>query len=630
MSRHLALLLFVLALLLAGCKDKSVAEVAKHEGDLKRDTASAVGAWEPAADGAKLNLGDGLKTGPNAEAVIRLTRGGKLKMPPETTIRFLATAPGATSPRLTIEAGEASVEADNGEVLLETSIGTARIESGGAIKLTPTEGGTRIELSLGAARIETADGGLALTAGKAFEVSLGGAVIERDPKAPEDAGTTAAEVDAGPAVDPGAAFVDVHDRGVRRQAKGSTTWQALADGAAAVNAGDTIDVPAGAAIEIRRGGQQARVVGAGRVVVGEAGGALARATAGKVEIAGAGEDTRMDVPGGALTAKAGKSRVDAEIAAAGTKVAVKQGDAEVKGAGAAEALKVGDTATLSSKGVVVVGRGPAIVDFTVRAGDSIVIRDPKPPTAVGMELTALCPGGGVVTRGESTSVRGERKANVSFPAGYNAYSVRCIGPDGVEDKPAATGTIAVIADAAKAELPRLPPSSVVDTDGRRYTILYQNLLPSFVVRWPDAPAGGSYVLYVDKNKRPAGPARVTLAAGAIGEGTHTLKFETADGGKGSPETTVVVKFDNAAPAASLREPADGSFAPGASVNVAGVVVEGWSVSIAGQPVALDEHQRFSTTATPVPGENAIVLRLSHKQHGVVYYVRHAAPAGAKP
>ena len=50
------------------------------------------------------------------------------------------------------------------------------------------------------------------------------------------------------------------------------------------------------------------------------------------------------------------------------------------------------------------------------------------------------------------------------------------------------------------------------------------------------------------------------------------------------------------------------------------------MSIAGTPVALDEQQRFSTTATPAPGDNAIVLRLSHPTRGVVYYVRHAGAA----
>jgi hypothetical protein len=86
----------------------------------------------------------------------------------------------------------------------------------------------------------------------------------------------------------------------------------------------------------------------------------------------------------------------------------------------------------------------------------------------------------------------------------------------------------------------------------------------------------------------------------------------------------VIKFDNAAPAASVREPVDGSFQPGDTVKVSGVVVEGWSVSVNGTIVKLDEQKRFSTTATVPAGENALVLKLSHAKRGTVYYVRHAA------
>lgn len=211
-----------------------------------------------------------------------------------------------------------------------------------------------------------------------------------------------------------------------------------------------------------------------------------------------------------------------------------------------------------------------------------------------------------------------------MPAGQHAYTVRCVGPDGVEEKPASSGTVTIIADSARAELARLPPSTVVDTDGRPYTVLYQNALPSVVARWPDGPAGKSYALHVDAQSFRSDGPRHSLKSGAVSEGTHVLWFETEDHGRRSTDTTLVIKFDNAAPAASVREPADGSFQPGDTVNVAGVVVEGWSVSVNGQAVALDDQRRFATTATVPAGENAIVLRMSHPKRGTVHYVRHAA------
>jgi hypothetical protein len=145
-----------------------------------------------------------------------------------------------------------------------------------------------------------------------------------------------------------------------------------------------------------------------------------------------------------------------------------------------------------------------------------------------------------------------------------------------------------------------------------------------IARWADAPTGKSYVIHLDKDRIKAEAPKKELKTGTVAEGTHTLWFETEDGSKKSAETTLVIKFDNAAPAASVREPADGSFSPGDTVKVSGVVVEGWSVQVNGQPVALDEQKRFSTTTTVPPGETAIVLKLSHPKRGTVHYVRHAA------
>src|SRR6185295_3487406 len=99
--RRTVLILACSALALVACRDKSIAEVQSHKGDLTRDTAATQQKWEKANDGAKLSMGDGLHTGASSEAVVKLTRGGTLKMPPDTTIRFLANA--AANPKLSVE-----------------------------------------------------------------------------------------------------------------------------------------------------------------------------------------------------------------------------------------------------------------------------------------------------------------------------------------------------------------------------------------------------------------------------------------------------------------------------------------------------------------------------------------------
>lgn len=623
-----------LVLFAAGCRscggDKTVAEVKRHQGDVTRDTASTQQKWEPAPDGAKLAMGDGLRTGASSEAIVKLARGGTLKLPPETTIRFLTGAPGTSGAgKLAIEAGEASIEAESGEVTIETTIGVARIESGGTLRIAAGPGGaTRFEVSIGAARIDTEDGGVALSPGKAFEISLGGAIVERDIV---DASADAAKrvetpapavVDAGP----GAVAAEVHGKGARVQARGSKTWQPLAEGTATVGYGDLVEVPSGVSIDVRRGADHGRLVGAGRFVVGEGEGALVTANAGKVELDATSDDVLVAVPGGIIVAKSGGSRVAVDVGAGGTKATVLRGEAEVRGK-TTESLRAGEGAAVNTKGAVALsGRGPDRADFFATAGESLVIRDPRPPTALGFDFSSVCSGPALVARGD-VSARGDKRAALFFPPGVHNYTVRCIGPDGLEEKPAATGVVTVVADAARAELPRLPPSTVVDMDGRRYTVLYQNLLPSVVARWQEAPASaGGYALHLDGQTLKADGARHSFRSGSVTEGSHTLWFATADGAKKSPETTLVIKFDNAAPAASVREPEDGSFKPGDSVKVSGVVVEGWTVAVNGQPVPLDEQRRFSTTTTAAVSDNAVVIRLSHPQRGTVHYVRHAGAA----
>ena len=620
-----------------GCSRPHLAEVKKHEGDVKRDTASSQQKWEAAPDGAELAMGDGLKTGPSASAVVHLSSGGNIAVSSDTTIRFLASSPGATQPKLAIEAGEASIEAaDDRALTVQTTIGLAQIEPGGKLHISADGSSTRIEVTVGAARLETEDGGVALSPGKSFDVSLGGAIVEHEAAdAGKDAASTVRVVATPPPTEDGGAgsiAIEVKGAGVRVVARGETAPKALSEGAGSVGPGDTLEVANGASVDVRRGAKHARVVGAGRFVIGEAdGSALVRASSGRVELEATGEDVVVEVPGGAIVAKAGgdgKSRVDADVAPSGTKVGVRQGQAEVRGKGPPETVRAGERATLSAKGVVVVAsRGPDKPDFTVRAGDSIFVRDPKPPTALGFDFSSVCPGAAVVSRGDgAATARGEHKAVLALASGHHDYAIHCIGPDGVEEKVAASGAVTVVADGARAELARLPPSTLVDMDGRRYTVLYQNQLPSVIARWPDAPQSGSYVVHVDKERTKSATPKLALKAGSVSEGTHTLSFETGDGSKKSAETTLLIKFDNAAPAASVRDPADGSFQPGDTVKVSGVVVEGWTVSVNGAAVALDDQKRFATTATVPPGETALVLKLSHPKRGTVYYVRHAAGA----
>lgn len=266
-------------------------------------------------------------------------------------------------------------------------------------------------------------------------------------------------------------------------------------------------------------------------------------------------------------------------------------------------------------------------ELSFAAGQSVYVFDPAPPSALGIEIGERCPAGAELRIGKQR-LRGEKQINVSVPAGGHRYELTCTGAARV----VARGRVRVIRNPGTRRLPTTPPTSRLDADGRRYTVMYQSLRPRVVVRWPNAPAATGYTLMVrapdgalDKleSKKP----EVTLEPGKLADGAYAVFFAARDaGGKRSKETTIDVRFDNAAPMASLQEPPPRGFAAGQSVSVAGVSVPGSTVSVAGQNLAIDDQGRFQGQVALAPEQRALAIRFQHPQHGVRYYLRRAAGA----
>jgi hypothetical protein len=189
----------------------------------------------------------------------------------------------------------------------------------------------------------------------------------------------------------------------------------------------------------------------------------------------------------------------------------------------------------------------------------------------------------------------------------------------------------ISADAGTRRLPTTAPASTVETDGRNYTLLFQNRLPAVVVRWPKPPNGDAFELRV---KSPGGRSRTlttsspsyTFPPGKLGEGSHEFVFE--GGGTRTKPTLLEVRFDNAAPAASIESPEDGSFSPGSEVLVAGTALPGSKVSVGDQELAQDDQQRFSGSVRAPTSEAALAIRLHQPNRGNHYYLRRAS--GAAP
>jgi len=119
-----------------------------------------------------------------------------------------------------------------------------------------------------------------------------------------------------------------------------------------------------------------------------------------------------------------------------------------------------------------------------------------------------------------------------------------------------------------------------------------------------------------------GSPSYSFAVGALGEGEHALTFE--GGGARSKSTSLVIRFDNAAPTASITSPADGSFAAGARVTVSGTALPGFVVSVGSETLEQDAQNRFSKVVAAPAGQGALPIRFAQPQRGVHYYLRRSA------
>jgi len=274
-------------------------------------------------------------------------------------------------------------------------------------------------------------------------------------------------------------------------------------------------------------------------------------------------------------------------------------------------------------------RGLERVDLSIAAGESIIIHDPRPPTAVGVLAGARCNGSALLSvdgsKARNEQRVGEGRIGVALASGAHRYVMHCLDEAGERGDKIGQGTISIVPDSGLRRLAASAPLTNVDADGRRYTVLYQSLQPKIAIQWPNAPAAASYVLSVNS---PRGTKTVTVsgprhlfASGSLGEGQHSFSFQAA--GRRSRDTTVVIRFDNAAPAASIVSPADRSFAPGSTVLVSGTAQPGSVVSVGGETLPQDDQNRFSM-AIPAPADQALAIRFTQPQRGVHYYLRRSA------
>ncbi len=269
--------------------------------------------------------------------------------------------------------------------------------------------------------------------------------------------------------------------------------------------------------------------------------------------------------------------------------------------------------------------GPLKADFKVSPGATFVVHAPSPPIAIAFSTTDKCAASAAVRIGRQWVAKSVGDVSAVFEVGRHRYRIKCLEADGTLGADIAKGRIQVLADAGVAKIPGKPPTSFIETDGRRYRILYQTRQPRISVKWPKAPKGQKYTLHIDGKKAINTPKPAyNLSSGTLSEGIHRLQFEAIGSLARTSRTTIVeIRFDNAAPKASLTAPTDGSFGPGSIVQVKGTAMPNWEVKLLGGTVEKDEQHRFTGKIQYKGVYMAVTLRLSHAKRGVHYYIRRA-------
>ncbi len=272
---------------------------------------------------------------------------------------------------------------------------------------------------------------------------------------------------------------------------------------------------------------------------------------------------------------------------------------------------------------VTIETSPGRAHLEIPVGESPTIHDPhSSPIAVRLNFGPECAGRGlVVLRSGRRTTRwaGEGSTIVVLSPGRHVYALECAGTA------TRRGSITIRRDDGSTRLQSVAPRNVVDSDGRTYDVLYQNALPIITVRWRGESGAATLRMASGERERsfPAPGARVELRSGEVGEGTHRLWFMI--GTRRSPETTLRIRFDNAAATAMIRAPSTGtSLAPGSTVHVSGAVLPDTDVRAGGSVLPVDPQLRFEGDVTVPVQTDALVIRFSHPRRGVHYYLRRVA------
>ncbi len=623
---QLILLSGIFALSAGACGDKgpktiaTLAEVVTEGATKSADNVE----WLPAKAGDTFKSGDQLLTDESGVASL-LIGGQRLRMGNDTLIQF--------GTKKIVFFGE--IEVDKGMTELGIDFGDAEITTTGKLRIVRRDDQLQFEVLAGDATITQLGDVTVLTAGDELGFEFGDGTMEKI-AAPIDAGVPdAAPVVVEPDAAPVAATLvvaTVTGKGVRvRDADEGGKWKKLKPGEHDVPTNSDIDIKRRSKVLFSRGSDRVSVVGASLAHVDANAAAFVTIKKGRADAHAESSPVFVAVPGGNIELHSDEevaTNVHIEVGKQGTVAELKTGKATLRTGEKKETIGIGESARMHKGAIEVIDRAPNFSHITLNTIANATLHVVKSPVNVRINFKPHCVRAVVeVARGRNFGRPAQRRAGkgnaiLVMTSGSHRYRVRCYVGDTLANKPAFVGRIGVVRDSGSRPLPRSSPKNTIDTDGRRYTVLFQNRLPAITIRWRGAPKSNRYTIKVSSNK---GKVREVKGAkpqhsykpGTFSEGDYEY-WMVADG-KESKHSKLNISFDNAAATGYLSAPRPNAKLSGATVAVKGAAVLGWKVTVGGKDLALDKQYRFDETVALAP--DGVAIRFSHPKYGTHYYVR---------
>ena len=606
----------------AGCKKKPapIAELASADGPVERREGEAD--WLAAEIGTGYFIGDSART-KDGGAKLALAGNATIAMQPHTVMRFGGSG---SAGRIAVDEGAIDL---TGTGNYQLDIGDVVLSKNGSVRITAKGiGESSLELTIGEGKVtKQGESPLDLVIGKAIDI----VDLKITNVRPVDAGVI---VDAPPLVDAAVddaapdtaseAVVEVTGARAETQAVGDKAWKKLPAGAGTLAKGTKLRLGAGTTVKMTAksttlalGPNTRATVGDDLVVAVEAGAVTATVPAN--------ETGALAMPGGSFEIRAttgpGETRVD--VGGGQTKVAVMRGGGKLVGStGGALEMNRGESATLTRAGTIhVVEAIPQYFDFRLPIGETLVVHDPKPPTAIEFQFVGKCPQGGIVELDRDARFRttrisaGKDNANMLVTPGAWAYRLRCtVGDD--EGPPIAAGRVSVLRDDGRRPLPPIAATNEIDTDGRTTTISYQSAIPNLVVRFDGT--GSQFMLHLASGGKEE-TFDVELAedhrARQQAARRHIHVLGRSRRPRSDKVSTLKIDFDKTAPQVYVELPPNGAAVHRRHRRARCSVLAGWTAEVDGTPIPIDKPPASSRRSARRPVARS---RSGYRTHSVAF------------